>query len=84
MFKNKFENKLQAVVYTYVVSQLLTNDEKKFLFETFKALDQNHDGVIESNELRMALKTRKDISEDRVTFLMRIIDTNGSGHIDYT
>ena len=67
-----------------MVSQLLTSEEKKFLFETFKELDQNHDGVIESDELRFALKTRKDISEDRVNFLMRIIDTNGSGHIDYT
>jgi Ca2+-binding EF-hand superfamily protein len=66
------------------VSQLLTSEEKKFLFETFKELDQNNDGVIESIELRSALKTRKDISEDRVNFLMRIIDTNGSGHIDYT
>jgi Ca2+-binding EF-hand superfamily protein len=27
---------------------------------------------------------RKDISEDRVKILMRLIDTNGSGHIDYT
>lgn len=67
-----------------MVSQLLTSEEKKFLFETFKELDQNHDRVIESDELRFALKTRKDISEDRVNFLMRIIDTNGSGHIDYT
>ncbi len=66
------------------MSQLLTSEEKKFLFETFKELDQNNDGVIESIELRSALKTRKDISEDRVNFLMRIIDTNGSGHIDYT
>jgi Ca2+-binding EF-hand superfamily protein len=31
-----------------------------------------------------ALKGRKDVSEERVSFLMRIIDTNGSGLIDYT
>lgn len=80
----QFENKLQAVVYTYIVSQLLTSDEKKFLFITFKELDKNNDGVIESCELFEALKDRKDISEERVKFLMRVIDTNGSGHIDYT
>ena len=50
----------------------------------FKELDKNNDGVIESSELFVALKEKKDISEDRVKFLMRIIDTNDSGHIDYT
>lgn len=66
------------------MSQLLTSEEKKFLFEIFKELDKNNDGVIESIELYEALRTRKDVSEERVKFLMRIIDTNGSGHIDYT
>lgn len=80
----QFQNKLQAVVYTYIVSQLLTTDEKKFLLQTFKKLDKNKDGVIESSELFEALKEKKEISEDRVKLLMRIIDTNGSGRIDYT
>lgn len=54
------------------------------MFQTFKELDKNNDGVIESSELFEALKEKKDISEERVKFLMRIIDTNGSGQIDYT
>jgi Ca2+-binding EF-hand superfamily protein len=66
------------------VSQLLSSDEKKVLFETFKALDKNNDGVIESVELAEALRKRKDISEERLKFLIRVIDTNCSGHIDYT
>lgn len=66
------------------MSQLLSSDEKKVLFETFKELDRNNDGVIESMELAEALRKKKDISEERVRFLMRVIDTNCSGHIDYT
>lgn len=31
-----------------------------------------------------ALAMRKEITEERLKFLMRIIDTNGSGQIDYT
>lgn len=47
-------------------------------------LDKNHDGVISIQELKHALKSRKEISEDRIDFLMRIIDTNNSGEIDFT
>lgn len=66
------------------MSQLLTSEEKKFLSQTFKELDKNNDGVIESAELYEALKVKKDVTEERVSFLMRVIDTNSSGHIDYT
>jgi calcium-dependent protein kinase len=33
--------------------------------------------------LRKALET-KEISDERINFLVRVIDTNGSGAIDYT
>jgi Ca2+-binding EF-hand superfamily protein len=34
--------------------------------------------------LRQALLAKKDISEERIKFLVRVIDTNGSGEIDFT
>ena len=52
--------------------------------ELFEQLDKNHDGVISSEELRQALIARKELSGERVDFLMRMIDTNGSGEIDFT
>jgi calcium-dependent protein kinase len=75
---------LEAVVFTYIVSQILTSEEKKTLKELFQELDRNHDGVISSAELRHALVARREMSEERINFLVRIIDTNGSGEIDYT
>ena len=43
----KFENKLEAVVYTYIVCQLLSSEEKYDLIAYFKDLDKNKNGVLE-------------------------------------
>jgi hypothetical protein len=42
----QFKNRLEAVVYTYTVSQLLNNSEKVGLEEIFKRADVNGDGTI--------------------------------------
>lgn len=80
----QFSNKLEAVVYTFIVSQILNSQEKETIKELFQKLDKNHDGVISSQELRQALLNRKEIDEERINFLMRVIDTNNSGQIDFT
>lgn len=42
----KFKNRLEAVVYTYCISQLVTNEEKAGLEEVFKKIDTDFDGII--------------------------------------
>ena len=42
-------------MYTYIVSQLLTSAEKMELLENFRNLDKNKNGVIEIEEIRLAL-----------------------------
>jgi Ca2+-binding EF-hand superfamily protein len=44
----------------------------------------NHDGVISVGELKQALLQKNRINEERIDFLMRVIDTNSSGEIDFT
>lgn len=80
----QFSNRFEAVVYTYIVSQIMTSEEKVILKQLFDKLDTNHDGVISSEQFKKALIERKVVSEDRVKFLMRVIDTNSSGEIDFT
>jgi Ca2+-binding EF-hand superfamily protein len=42
----QFKNRLEAVVYTYCISQLITNDEKRGLEDVFKKVDTDNDGII--------------------------------------
>ena len=80
----KFSNKLEAVVYTYIVSQILSSEEKRVLKDLFSQLDHNHDGVISTIEFKEALLVKKEMTDERINFLVKIIDTNGSGEIDFT
>ena len=50
----------------------------------FEELDENHDGVISKLEFTAALRARSKIPQNRMSLLMRIIDTNSSGYIDLT
>jgi len=42
-----FKNKLKAVVYTFIASQLYSNKDKDNLLRVFKEIDKDGDGVIE-------------------------------------
>lgn len=45
-FPTQFQNKLKAVVYTYIASQLYSNKDKEILLKAFKEIDADGDGVI--------------------------------------
>ncbi len=62
----------------------MTSQEKDFLKKLFQRLDTDHDGVLSKDQFKNALLKRKELSPDRIEFLMRIIDTNSSGQIDFT
>lgn len=47
----QFKNKLKAVVYTYIASQLYSNEDKSHLLKIFKSIDTDGDGVIQKDEL---------------------------------
>ena len=71
------------MVYTYTVSQLLTNSEKLGLEEIFKRADSNSDGTICPAEFKEIMKGRIT-DDDRLAMVLRLIDLDGSGKIEYT
>lgn len=60
----QFQNKLKAVVYTYIASQLYSNKDKEKLLQYFRQIDEDGDGVIGKEELIAVFKKHqsKDVS----------------------
>ncbi len=70
---------------TYVAAQLYSSQDKLELEKVFKELDADGDGVIEKNELIHAFETHyRDHANIDINAILKLIDTNNSGKIDFT
>ena len=71
-----------------MVSYFATKEEKDKLLETFKALDLDHDGQLTREELKQGyvkiMGMSDALAEEEADRLMRTLDTNNSGSIDYS
>lgn len=78
--------KLKSAIFTYIATQCVSQKDIRELTNAFKLLDKNGDGKVSKEEL---LVVYKDIAgsvnaEKDVDNIMRNVDTDGSGFIDYT
>ena len=82
----RVEQKLQHAVLTFIASQLINKEESKKLSETFRNIDKNGDGKLSREELLEAYKMTmgKEAALEEVEHIMKTVDVNGSGFIDYT
>lgn len=82
----KTERKLQRVVLAFMTNQLISKEENKRLAENFKRLDKNGDGKLSFEELLEAYKLNMsgDIALEEVEKIMKQVDINNSGFIDYS
>jgi calcium-dependent protein kinase len=78
--------KLKNAVHLFLASQAISHEELKVLKEEFINLDKNGDGKISKSELiEQYRKTMdKDEANEIVTKIMKEVDSNHSGDIDYT
>jgi calcium-dependent protein kinase len=82
-FKSK--SKIQAAVYHFMVSTLISESDKRELTDMFKTLDKDNDGAITAEELVIGLgKTGYQVNENEINELVLKIDKNHSNGIDYT
>jgi len=98
----KANYKIQHAIWVFMVSNLVSSEEKRNLMALFKTLDVNGDGQITKEELIMGyyfsslnekfhyfvMKGYKKIMkvpdpETEVEKIMKIVDLNNSGVIDY-
>jgi len=81
------QHKLQHAALTYIVSQLSTKSEKESLTNVFIALDKNGKGKLSKEDLVHGYKQiYGDLVEatPEVEKIMKTVDLNNSGFIDYT
>jgi len=83
-----FESKLQEATWVFLVSYFSTKKEKEKLLETFRALDVDKDGQLTKEELKQGyvkiMGMTNELAEEEAERIMRKIDTNNSGNIDYS
>jgi len=80
------ERKLQEATWVFLVSNLSSKEEKNQLLTTFQALDLNGDGRLSRDELINGYQKIMGLTnvEEEVDAIMRAVDNNNSGSIDYT
>lgn len=73
-------------MYTYIASQLYSNKDKDNLLKVFREIDKDGDGVIERNELVLMFNSHSKslLTEREIEKILALVDTNGSGQIDFT
>merc|ERR1712070_439090 len=75
--------KMKKVAMT-VIGQQMKDEEIAELSKTFKTLDVNNDGTLTPQEVREGMARHKlEIPED-LEAVMRSVDSDGSGVIDYS
>lgn len=77
--------KLKDAVLTFLTSQALSLQDTKALREVFRSIDQNGDGKLSREELLEKYRETMGVqaAEKEVDRIMREVDADGSGYIDY-
>ena len=83
----KARNQLQQAALAFIANHLQSQEETNKLKDVFKQFDKNGDGVLERDELLdgyIQLGKTKEQAEKIVDKIMREIDLNGNGSVDYS
>lgn len=79
------EQKMQQAAITFIVSQLASKEELSELRSAFQALDLDNNGKLSRDELVAGYRhTYGELAEEEVDKIMIMVDSDGSGEIDYS
>ena len=76
---------MQQAVLSYIVQQLMSDDERNKAREAFIELDKNQDGKLQRDEILEGYRRiYGDFAEEEVDKIMTQVDIDGSGEIEYS
>lgn len=75
---------MQKALYYFLANNLASEEDKKKLTETFKALDANGDGVLSKEEIRQGYKKTCGITNEELEVLIKEVDSNSNASINYS
>lgn len=75
---------MQKALYYFLANNLASEEDKKKLTETFKALDANGDGVLSKEEIKNGYKKTCGITNDELEALVKEVDANSNASINYS
>lgn len=78
--------KMQNAVLAFISAQVQVKEKAKELIDIFRVIDINGDGRISEQELIEAFTVKLGRQEalEQARIIMKEVDTNNSGHIDYS
>jgi calcium-dependent protein kinase len=80
--------KLQQATLTFIATQLATKEERDEMKQVFKSLDTDSSGTLSRTELingfHILYGHRMENAEEEADRIMREVDRDGSGEIDYS
>lgn len=85
--KFRTSSKLEQAAYMYIMTQLMSNKEKRELQKVFTEMDKNHDGTLSREELidgYTKICGNKQEAISTVNDILAVADNDGSGSIDYS
>lgn len=79
-------SKLKQAICMFIAAQLIQKEEQDTLTQAFKALDRNHDGRLSRAEIiqGLAVTMSEQEASKRVDMILRNVDSDISGYIEYT
>ena len=80
------QQKLKQATYTFIVSQLLTKDEKESVDSIFRAMDVDCDGKLSREEIKHSWNEHfgQDLGKEELETIFQQVDSDESGEIDYS
>ena len=79
------ESKMYRAVLSFIVTQLISSEEEQELARAFRALDQSGTGKINKESLEQGIQAAGiTITQQLVTDILRHVDADKNGFIDYT